>query len=295
MTRQRAEVINCAARAYHFHALRQPHVAALLDGLDVLSREASNTSTRAGCERIARLLDLVLTPARALLAEAEGEAREWMAAPAAHLAAAADQARVRLLATAEQAPADLRGPFPSPHAADHLVVAVHRTWHDLDIQAAPEPLRAAAEKAPATPCARRADDCGCAAAALRTIARAATAADSAGAFPTQQALVRELAALSTDGAERLEATAALLKDTHRRGKVSAITSDLERAELGEEDNAGRRPVQIDGQEAGPITRTPPGGWTGPGITAPYHSPEGATTALVRLHDARHTAHPRRSA
>lgn len=38
---QRQEIVDSSARAYFFHALRQPQVAAILDGLDVIVREHS--------------------------------------------------------------------------------------------------------------------------------------------------------------------------------------------------------------------------------------------------------------
>ncbi|MFB6884162.1 hypothetical protein ACFCY8_25370 [Streptomyces noursei] len=294
---QREEIVNSSARAYHFHALRQPQVAAILDGLEVIRREATAVGTRAGCRRVARLLDQVLSPARTLLAEAEGEARVWMAFPLARLAAFADQSRTRLLATAEQPPADLCGPFPSAHAADQLVDTVRRTWHDLEHAAStvstlavlPEGLRAAVDQLPDGPCARNHNACCTTAAMLRAVA---TEADTTAMTADSDELrlhVRELVALATDGAERLEATTRLLKDTARLGKATEITRDLDRAELGPKDSAGRRSVRIERHEVGPITPTPAGDWTGPGITNPYHSPEGAAAALVRAHLARQAA------
>ncbi|MFJ8676811.1 hypothetical protein [Streptomyces sp. NPDC093589] len=293
---QREEIVNCAARAYHFQALRQPQVAAILDGLEVIAREVGAVGTRAGCRRIARLLYSVLSPARVLFAEAEGEARVWMAFPLARVACFAEQARTRLLATAEQPPAGLRGPFPSAHAAEQLADTVHRVWRDLEHAAGTDSplafpldtLRAAADPLPGSRCVRNHSDCHSAAAVLRTVATEADATTAELRGEVRQ-FATELAALATDGADRMEATARLLQDTARLGKVTQITRDLDRAELGPEDNTGRRSVRISHHEAGPITRTPDGNWTGPGITGPYRSPEGAATALVRAHLAQPTS------
>ncbi|GGX46353.1 hypothetical protein [Streptomyces noursei] len=277
---QREEIVNSSARAYYFHALRQPQVAAILDGLEAVSREVSAVGTRAGCRRIARLLHQVLSPARVLLAEAEGEAREWMAFPVAQLAALAEQSRTRLLATTEQPPAGLRGPFPSAHAADQVVDAVRRTWRDLEHAASTastlalplERLRAAVDELPNGPCARNHTACRTTTAALHAVATEADATGMAVVSDGLRPRVRELAALATDGAERLEATTRLLEDTARLGKVTEITRDLDRAQLGPEDNAGRRSVRIERHEVGPITQTPVGDWTGPGITTPTTPP-----------------------
>ncbi|MFD3422071.1 hypothetical protein [Streptomyces decoyicus] len=294
---QREEIIDASARAYRVQALRQPQVAAILDGMEVIAREASAAGTRAGCRRIARLLHLVLSPARTLFSEAEGEARVWMAFPLARLVCLADQVRTRLLATAEQPPADLHGPFPFAHAAEQLVDTVHRTWHDLETAVdagAParqlERLRAAAGQVPRGRCARNYSDCHTAAAALHAVATEAEATAGTAARPgILRTLGVELAELALDGAGRLEATARLLRDTARLGKVTDITHDLDRAALGPEASDGSRSVRVERHEVGPIAPTLAGDWTGPGITAPFHSPEGAATALVRAHFAQRAA------
>ncbi|MFH0246380.1 hypothetical protein ACGRHY_29065 [Streptomyces sp. HK10] len=300
---QRQEIVDTSARAFYFHALRQPHVAAVLDGLEAVAQEASSVGTRTGCRRVARLLHLVRAPAHALLSEITGEAREWMAFPLARLLTTTLQSITRLEATTDRPPADLLGRFPTPHAADWLLDTLQRTWRELqagipDSPAAPaslsralETLRSTVEKLPSRPCARTERDCRATAAALDAIAAAART--SAAGIPDSpqklQGLVRELEALAVDGSERLEATARLLADTGRLGTVRTITQDLERAELGPESADGNRPVQVGRHEIGLIHRTGQDGWTGPDITEPYHSPEGAATALVRAHFAREAA------
>ncbi|MFI7089531.1 hypothetical protein ACIBUR_38840 [Streptomyces anulatus] len=287
------DIVDSAARAYLFDALRQPHVAAIVDGLATIARETFAITSPAGCRRTARLLHhLVLAPARSLLSEAEGEAREWMAFPIARLASLTAQARARLLATADRPPSDLLGPYPSPHAAEQHMKTVLRTGHDLTASPAAtallplsvrEPLRSAITRLPTGPCARHERDCVTAAASLHHVTNAAHRAAAAETGHGLHALASELAVLATEGAERLEATARLLQDTGRLGKVNAIARDLARAELRPESPAGHRPVLVDGHDIGPLTRTPDSEWTGPGITTPYRSPQGAAAALVRAH------------
>ncbi|MFI8932421.1 hypothetical protein ACIG3E_32755 [Streptomyces sp. NPDC053474] len=302
---QRQEIVDSSARAYHFHALRQPHIAAILDGLDAVARETSATGTRAGCQRIARILHQVHRPARKLLAQAllEGadtEVRDWMTFPAARLAALAEQSRTRLLLTADQPPADHRDAFRSPHTADTLLDTIHRTWRDLEhadhdtthTPASPAlQLRTAVENLPNTPCAHNQHDAHATAATLRTLATAAHDTRTASTPRTTLTLLHELEALASDGAERLDATARLLKDTDRLGPAHGIVRDLNDTELGTEDPTGTRALLIGHQDAGPLTRTPDGRWTGPGIHPPYHSPEGAAASLARAHRARQATTP----
>ncbi|MFJ1742473.1 hypothetical protein ACIOG4_27840 [Streptomyces microflavus] len=286
------DIVDSAARAHLSDALRQPHVAAIADGLATTAHEPAAITSPAGCRRTARLLHhLVLAPARSLLSEAEGEARKWMAFPIARLASLTGQARARLLATADRPPSDLLGPFPSPHAAEQHMKTVLRTGHALTASpagtallplSAREPLRSATTRLPTGPCARHERDCVTAATSLHHVTNTAlrAAADAGHGLHTP---AHELAALATEGAERLEATARLLQDTGRLGKVNTITRDLAQAELRPENPAGHRPVLVDGHDIGPLTRTPSNEWTCPGITTPYRSPQGAATALIRTH------------
>ncbi|MGW0868264.1 hypothetical protein [Streptomyces sp. NPDC002611] len=291
---QRQEIVDSAARAYFFHALRQEHVAALLDGLEAIVREHFAIGTRAGCLRVARLLDQVREPARALLSQAAGDERDWMAFPLARLLAFVEMAAGRLGATATAPPADLDGPFPDPHAADQALATAFRTYRDVQAlanalptlpEAALHALRTlddAASQLPSGPCAKTRADCRTASSRLDELATAARNLDAAAPDTAAEvhALAQELTAIAADTSARLNATALLLEDAGRHGSVRTILSTLQDAELGAESDAGTRSVRVGNTETGPIRRTEDGRWTGPGITDPYHSPEGAAAALI---------------
>ncbi|MGW0334268.1 hypothetical protein ACWD0J_20770 [Streptomyces sp. NPDC003011] len=295
---QETELIDSAARAFHFHYLRQQHVAALLDGLETLRRERDGVGARAGCRRLARLLHLVRDPARALLSEITGDARQWLVFPVARLLTFTEQAIARLEATAATPPADLTGRFPDRYAADQLLETLHRAYREVQAEVAHLPrlqplaedmrsLDAAVQTLPNGPCAGSAAQCRTTAAALDTVADAAhTLRAAARSLPGPWAPAGEVEALAAQGSARLEATARVLDDAHRLGTVRAIVDTLHDAVIGPEEADGTRPVRVSGREAGPIRRTGDGRWSGPGIDEPYHSPEGAAAALVRAHHTR---------
>ncbi|MEU9599712.1 hypothetical protein AB0E06_23230 [Streptomyces sp. NPDC048109] len=304
---QRQEIVDSAARAY-FHALRQQHVPAILDGLEAIVREHFAPGTRGGCLRVVRLLDQVREPARALLSDATGDEREWMAFPLARLLAFTELAAARLGATASNPPSDLDGPFPDPHAADQALATAFRTYRDVQAGArtlgslpdgarhALAALDAAAAQLPSGPCAKNRADCRTAASALDELAAAARSVEASAPDTAAEvrALAQELSAIATDTSARLESTALLLEDAGRHGSVRTILSALQEAELGPETDAGARSVRVGDTETGPIRHTENGRWTGPGITDPYHSPEGAAAALIdafrdRQAAARHRA------
>ncbi|MDX3275563.1 MULTISPECIES: hypothetical protein [Streptomyces] len=289
---QRQEIVDSAARAYFFHALRQPHVAAILDGLEAIVREHDASGTRGGCLRVVRLLDQVREPARALLSDATGDEREWMAFPLARLLAFTELVTARLGATASKPPSDLDGPFPDPHTADRALATAFRTYRDVQagVRALPSlptsalhtlgALDAAAAQLPSGPCAKNRADCRAAASALDELAAAARNVEASATAAEVRTLALELSAIATDTSARLEATALLLEDASRHGSVRTILTTLHDAELGPETDAGTRSLLVDDSEAGPIRRTDNGRWTGPGITDPYRSPEGAAAALI---------------
>ncbi|WP_019061406.1 hypothetical protein [Streptomyces prunicolor] len=291
---QRQEIVDSAARAYFFHALRQPHVAAILGGLDAIVREHFAIGTRGGCLRVIRLLEQVREPARALLAQVTGDEREWMAYPLARLLAFTELALARLGATTTKPSADLDGPFPDPHTADQALATTFRTYRDVQagVRALPSlptsalhtlgALDAAAAQLPSGPCAKNRADCRTAASALDELAAAARSvgASAPATAAEVRALAQELSAIATDTSTRLESTALLLGDASRHGSVRTILTTLQGAELGPETDAGTRSLLVGDTETGPIRRTDNGRWTGPGITDPYHSPEGAAAALI---------------
>ncbi|MEU5476707.1 hypothetical protein [Streptomyces mirabilis] len=298
---QETELIDSAARAFHFRYLRQEHVAAILDGMETLRRERDGVGARAGCRRLARLLHLVRDPARALLSEITGDAREWLVFPLARLLTFTEQAIARLEATAERPPADLIGRFPDRHAADQLLDTLHRAYREVQAEAStlprpralPEALRAleaVVQKLPNGPCASTAEACRTTAAALDAVADAARMVTAAAAeLPTPGTAARESEELATEGRVRLHFTACVLDDAGRLGTVRAITDTLNDAELGPEHSDGTRSIRVGGQEIGPIRRTGDGWWGGPGIDEPLHSPEGAAAVLVHAHRARQKA------
>lgn len=291
---QRQEIVDSAARAYFFHALRQPHVAAILDGLDAVVREHFAIGTCAGCLRVARLLEQVREPARALLAQVTGDERDWMAYPLARLLAFTELALARLGVTTTQPSADLDGPFPDPHSADQALATGFRTYRDVQVGARSLPslpasalhalgaLDAAAAQLPSGPVAKTRADCRTAASALDELAAAAriVEASTPSTAVEVRALAQELAAIATDTSNRLESTALLLEDASRHGGVRTILTTLQNAVLSPETDAGTRSVRVGDTETGPIRRTDNGRWTGPGITDPHHSPEGAAAALI---------------
>ncbi|MDX3519463.1 hypothetical protein [Streptomyces scabiei] len=291
---QRQEIVDSAARAYFFHALRQEHVAAILDGLEAIVREHFAIGTRGGCRRVARLLDQVRKPARALLSQATGDERDWMAFPLARLLAFTEMAASRLSATATVPPSDLDGPFPDPHSADQALATAFRTYRDVQALANALPtlpeatlhalgtLDDAAAQLPSGPCAKNRADCRTASSRLDELATAARNLDAAAPDTAVDvhALAQELSAIVADTSARLNATALLLEDAGRHGSVRTILSTLQEAELGSESDAGTRSVRVGDTETGPIRRTEDGRWTGPGITDPYRSPEGAAAALI---------------
>ncbi|MDL5199587.1 hypothetical protein [Streptomyces sp. ALI-76-A] len=304
LPRQRQEIVDSAARAYFFHALRQEYVAAILDGLEAIVREHFAIGTRSGCLRVLRLLDQIREPARALLSQATGDEREWMAFPLARLLAFTELAAARLRATATAPPANLGGPFPDPHAADQALATAFRTYRDLQASlhalpslpdAALRALDDGAAQLPSGPCAKNRSVCRTTASALDELATAARSVD--GAVPDTaaevHALAQELSNIATDTSARLEATALLLEDAGRHGSVRTILHILQDADLGAESDAGTRSVRVGDSETGPIQRTVDGRWTGPGITESYRSPEGAAAAVIdHFHDRQ--AAPRHS-
>ncbi|MGW3973884.1 hypothetical protein ACWEFD_31920 [Streptomyces ardesiacus] len=271
---QRQEIVDSAARAYFFHALRQQHVAAILDGLEAIVREHDAPGTRGGCLRVVRLLDQVRETARALLSEATGDEREWMSFPHA-----ADQALATAFRTYRDVQAGTRTLASLPDDALHALAA----------------LDAAAAQLPSGPCAKNRADCRAAASAPNELATAVRSVEASAPdiAPEVRALAQELSAIATDTSARLESTALLLEDAGRHGSVRTILSALQDAELGPETDAGTRSVRVDDTETGPIRHTENGRWTGPGITDPYHSPEGAAAALINtFRDRQATARTR---
>ncbi|MCX4826630.1 hypothetical protein OG883_44120 [Streptomyces sp. NBC_01142] len=296
---QRQELIDTTARAFTFYALRQPHVAAILSGLEIVGAERDAVHSRAGCRRVARLLRLVQAPAQALLDESTGDTREWLALSLARLLTFCLQARVRLEATAEQPPADLNGRYTARHSADADLDTLHRIWRDLQStsSAAAElsAIDAAMTAMPGDRYAQSAKNCRSTAARLacvRTAADETAATAVCGAESEPGVLARELSALASETGGRLEATALVLDDTGRLGTVRDINDALARARLGAPTDAGEQSVRVGRTELGPTSRTADGRWTGPGITEPFHSPEGAAAALVRGHLAQEMAQRR---
>jgi hypothetical protein len=287
---QRQELIDTTARAFTFYALRQPHVAAILSGLEIVGAERDAVHSRAGCRRVARLLRLVQDPAQALLDESTGDTRDWLALPLARLLTFCLQARVRLEATAEQPPADLHGRYTARHGADADLDTLHRIWRDLQStsSAASElsAIDAAMTALPGDRYAQSAKDCRSTAARLASLHAAAdktVSTTACGEESEQGVLVGELSALAAETVGRLEATALVLDDTGRLGTVRVINDALGRVRLGVPTGSGEQSVRMGLTELGPVRRTADGGWTGPGITEPFHSPEGAAAALVRSH------------
>lgn len=291
--RQRQELIDTSARVFFFQALRQPHVAAILSGLELVDRESDAVTSRTGCQRIARLIPLAQEPAQALLEESTGDARDWLALPLARLLTFCLEARLRLEATATQPPTDLCGRYTARDGADRAMDTLHRIWRDLQSahSAAHElaAIDAAMTALPGDRYTRSALNCRSSAAQLDAVCTAAeeTAATVTWSGQTKQAvLIRELSVLAAETSARLEATALVLDDAGRLGNVRAINDDLAHARLGMPTETGEQSVRMGSTELGPVRRTADGYWTGPGITEPFHSPEGAAAALVRDHIAR---------
>ncbi|MFD7616101.1 hypothetical protein [Streptomyces sp. NPDC059802] len=290
---QRQELIDTTARAFTFYALRQPHVAAILSGLEIVGAERDAVRSRAGCRRVARLLRLVQDPAQALLEESTGETREWLALPLARLLTFCHQGRVRLEATAEQPPADLHGRYTARHGADADLATLHRIWQDL--RSTPSRgvdrsgIDAAMDALPTDKFAGSAVSCRATAARLEVVRAAAEEAAAPTADHGQSeagSLLRELSALSAETGERLEATALVLDDSRRVGTVRDINDALGLARLGVPAGSGEQSVRMGSTELGPVRPSADGRWTGPGITEPFHSPEGAAAALILAHLAR---------
>ncbi|MET9779000.1 hypothetical protein ABZ023_32920 [Streptomyces sp. NPDC006367] len=289
---QRQEIVDTTARAFTFYALRQPHVAAILSGLEIVGAERDAVHSRTGCRRIARLLRLVQEPAQALLDESRGDTREWLVLPLARLLTFCLQARVRLEATAEQPTADLLGRYTSRHSADTDLDTLHRIWRDLQsacsVPSELTGLDAAMTSLPGGNYAQSSKSCRSTAARLAHVRAAAdeiAAASTFGADGVRSVLVRELSALAAETGERLEATARVLDDTGRLGTVRTIDNALARARLGALTAAGEQSVRVDRTELGPVRRTSGGMWAGPGITEPFNSCEGAAAALILAHFA----------
>ncbi|WP_063817489.1 hypothetical protein [Streptomyces scabiei] len=287
---QRQELIDSAARVFTFYALREPSVAAILEGLKTVGRELDAVHSRTGCRRIARLIPLVQTPARVLLSESTGDARDWLALPLSRLLTFCRQARARLEATAAQPPAGLYGRYAARHGADADLATLHRIWRSL--QETPSPgmdrsdIDAAMAALPVDKFAGSARNCRATAARLEAVRTAAeSAAPPAPARRGGEAgcLLRELSALAAETGKRLEATALVLDDTGRLGTVRDINDALSRARIGVPTVSGEQSVRIGATDLGPVRRTVDGRWTGPGITEPFHSPEGAAAALVLTH------------
>ncbi|TLQ39208.1 hypothetical protein [Streptomyces marianii] len=294
---QRQELTDVTARAFTFYALRQPHVAAIFAGLDVVGSERDAVHSRTGCRRIARLLLQVQEPAQALLGESGGDARDWLAFPLARLLTFCHQARARLVATAERPPADLCGRYTSRRGADADMDTLHRIWRNLR-SAAPTTglteIEAAMAALPGDRYAGSAKECRATAArlvAVRTAAEKLTAASCRTAEPERAVLAGELSALAAEAGVRLEATALVLDDTGRLGTVRTINDTLALARLGAS-AGGEQSVRVGGTELGPVRRTADGMWSGPGIGEPYNSFEGATVALIRAHLAKVAAERR---
>lgn len=297
---QRQDLIDAAARAYFFDVMRQQHVSTLLPALDAIARERSAVTTLSGCRRIVRLLDYVREPARALLSQATGDERDWMALPLARTFAFTELASARLDATAATPPSDLGGPFTSPHDADEALSTAFRTYRDLQahtLSSLPDATRhalstldTAATHLPSGPCAKSRTACCNTASALDKLADAAYSLEAT--VPPDaigiSTLARELSGIAADTSSRLASTALLLHDASRFGGARAILSILQDTELGPETDTATRSVRIAHTETGPIRRTPDGHWTGPGITQPYHSPEAAAAALVNAFRDRQT-------
>ncbi|MGW1976669.1 hypothetical protein [Streptomyces sp. NPDC001889] len=290
------DLVEAASRAYFFAALRQPKVAALLDGLETL-RSERHFDTAAGCNRTARFLHDLHRPARALLATATGEALEWMSYPLTELLVHSERAAVRLTATAAELPRFLTGPFTHPHSAYDAVEALHRARLELRTTAktlprGPKALRTALTRIeeasgalPQRGAARSAHSCRTTAAQLTAIGSAAGTALGTPvlSLPANQPVAapcRDIAALAHETAHRLAATAAVLNDVPRHGSVRNITDAAARTETTPARPGEPVSVRFENREIGPINPTPEGRWTADGITEPYHSPEGAIAALV---------------
>ncbi|MFF4205562.1 hypothetical protein ACFYZ8_33495 [Streptomyces sp. NPDC001668] len=292
----RDEVVDSAARAFFFEAGRQPHVAAILAGLDLLIPEMT-TTTAAACRRTARLLAELPVPARTLLDTHTGDAREWMLFPLAALIVHADLARTRLTATAQNgdvAP-EFAGPFSARYLAEEAIAAVRRAHHDLtdrkrglnrpaELTTGLDTLAQACKDLPWRDAARTADSCQATATVLRTIHAAAAALPAAAARrPTDAQLftvhAAELALLAADAADRLQATGAVLRDAGRLGTLPAILATAAQAATTKQPD-GSIMVLVQGRNLGTIRPTPDGLWTADNLTQPCHSPEGAITALT---------------
>ncbi|MEU4082507.1 hypothetical protein [Streptomyces venezuelae] len=294
---QRQEVVDTTARAFTFYALRQPHVAAILSGLEIVGAERDAVHSRTGCRRVARLLRLVQEPAQALLDESRGDTREWLALPLARLLTFCLQARVRLEATAEQPTADLLGRYTSRHGADADLDTLHRIWCDLQsacsVPSELSAIDAAMASLPGGNYAQSSTSCRSTAARLAQVRAAADGIAATGADGARDVLVHELSALAAETGERLEATARVLDDTGRLGTVRIINDALARARLGALTAAGEQSVRVDRTELGPVRRTSGGMWTGPGLAEPFNSCEGAAAALILAHLALAAAERRR--
>ncbi|GGU38945.1 hypothetical protein [Streptomyces violascens] len=285
---QRQDLIDTTARVFTFYALREPSVAAILDGLETVRRELDAVHSRTGCRRIARLIPRVQVPAQTLLDASAGDARDWLGLPLARLLTLCHQARVRLEATAAQPPAGLSGRYAVRHGADADLATLHRIWQDLCSTSSSgtdfSGIEAAMGALPVEKFAGSARNCRSTSSQLEAV-RAAAGEAAATAAPGGQgeahSLLRELSALSAETGERLEATALVLNDTDRLGTVRDINDALGLARLGVLSGSGQLSVRMGSTELGPVRPTDDGRWTGPGITEPFHSPEGAAAALIR--------------
>ncbi|MEW1760335.1 hypothetical protein AB0393_27975 [Streptomyces cyaneofuscatus] len=284
---QRQDFIDSAYRVFTFSTLREPSVAAILDGLETVRREVDAVYSRTGCRRIVRLIPLVQSPAQTLLDASAGDSRDWLALPLARLLTFCLQARVRLEATAAQPPAGLSERYAVRHGADADLATLHRIWQELS---AHEMDRSEMDSAmgalPADQFAGSAQTCRATAARLEAVRTAADDAVTrpAPAIPSEtRELLRELSAQAAETRDRLEATALVLDDTYRLGTVRDINDALARARLGTATETGEQSVRMGSAELGPVRRAADGRWTGPGITEPFHSREGAAAALVRAH------------
>ncbi|MFG2211938.1 hypothetical protein [Streptomyces sp. NPDC048638] len=285
---QRQELIDTTARVFTFYALREPSVAAILDGLETVRRELDAVHSRTGCRRIARLILRVQGPAQTLLEASTGEARDWLGLPLARLLTFCRQTRVRLEATAVQPPAGLSERYAVRHGADADLATLHRIWQDLHPAASSamdfSGIEAAMDALLGEKFAGSARNCRSSNTQLAVV-RAAAEEAAATAAPDGQGeagiLMSELSALSAETGQRLEATALVLDDTDRLGTVRDINDALGLARFAVLSGSGQHSVRVGPTELGPVRRTDDGRWTGPGITEPFHSPEGAAAALIR--------------
>nr|WP_024127418.1 hypothetical protein [Streptomyces sp. F12]AHE40154.1 hypothetical protein pFRL6_67 [Streptomyces sp. F12] len=290
----RDELVNAAARAFLFEAGRQPHVTAILAGLDLLIPEMT-TATPAACRRTARLLAELPVPARTLLNTHTGEAREWMLFPLAELIVHAELARARLTTTAHGPTTEFTGPFAARYLAQEAIAAVRRAHHDLtdsarslnrsaELTTALRTLAQACNHLPWRDAARTADSCQTTTSQLRATHTAADALPTATARRPGDAhlfmvCATELSLLAADAADRLEATAAALRDAGRLGTVPAILATAAQATTIKQTD-GSIAVLVQGRHLGTIRPTHNGLWTAAALTQPCHSPEGAITALA---------------